>query len=155
MQSRSRSRKLSRSSSAKNSFKSASILEHGGQSPLKLDKSSTNTAAQEEIELVPRESRPSVVSYDPEPPHTGFPRTGGIASTPGTIPRISTTSDPAVEPSGAHMNTDASVRHEDPPHARLGLKTDQHRERSTQSGKSIGLSTLHNRHLTRYHVQPP
>lgn len=148
MQSRSRSRKrkLSRSSSAKNSFKTASILEHGGKPPSKDE--------EEEIELVFRESQPPELSRDHKSPRTGFSLAGGEgvpSAIPGTETRTSETSDPAAH-GGESAGADANVRREDPPHTRLGLKTDQPRERSTQSSKC--LSTFHNNYLTRY-VQSP
>lgn len=105
---------------------------------------------EEEIELVFRESQPPEFSRDPESPRTGLSLAGGEgvpSAIPGTLPRTSATSDPAA-PGEESAGADANVRREGPPHTPLGLKTDQPRERSTQSSKC--LSTFHNNYLTRY-----
>lgn len=114
MPSRSRSRKSSRSS-RKNPFKSASILENGGQAPLQDD----------DIKLVSRNSQ-SVPDDFPSP-------FAGVSGAPPTL----ATDNPMEEPgsTGTRIDPSASGQRDRLPHKRFGLHTDQIRGQRPQGGR--------------------
>lgn len=121
MPSRPRPRKSSRSST-RNSFKSASVLENGGQAPLQDE---PNAVVQDDIELVPRNSQsiPDAGASAPSAPSGGAPPTDPMES--------------RDEPTSTGTRIDPTVcgQRERLPHKRFGLHTDQLRGQRPQGGR--------------------